>query len=90
MSDQAHARRSAHRNTSRTSAVRRFLSGKPKTTHLKDADLFRKLVQAEAKLLKEVWQDATIYSKAQIAAMYPDGYEMPVIRPGFAEWVRHL
>ena len=90
MSDQAKARRHAHRNTSRTAAVRRVLSGKPKTTHLKDADLFRKLVQAEAKLIKACWQDATLYSKAQIAAMYPDGYEMPVRWPGFTEWVRHL
>ena len=90
MSDQSKSRRNAHRNTSRAAAVRRWLNGTPKTARDERNQLVAKLTQAEARLRRECWNEATIYTKAQIAARYPDGYVMPVIWPIFTAQVRHL
>ncbi len=90
MSTLAKSRRNAHRNTSRTAAVRRWLNGKPRKVRDDRAMLFPKLLQAERRLHQECWNEATIYTQAQIAARYPDGYVMPVIWPIFTAQVRHL
>ena len=90
MSDQARSRANAHRNTARTAAVRRLLSGKPKRARDAREVLCRQMMRAEARLLQEVWQEVTVLSPAQIAAQYPDGYAMPRIWPIFTPMVRHL